>query len=75
MRLTHLLACAFLVIAPLSADGPETPSVANDVRVVSALELARTWLEAQRAYDQIPGRLGGHRRRSTGALERRVRTS
>ena len=27
----------------------------NDVRVVSALELARTWLEAQRAYDQIPG--------------------
>jgi len=55
MRVTHLLVCAFLVIAPVSADGPETPSVANDVRVVSALELARTWLEAQRAYDQIPG--------------------
>lgn len=55
MRLTHLLACAFLVIAPLSADGQDTPSVASDVRVVSALELARTWLEAQRAYDQIPG--------------------
>src|SRR6185369_7003010 len=55
MRVTHLLVCAFLVIAPVSADSPETPSVANDVRVVSALELARTWLEAQRAYDQIPG--------------------
>ena len=55
MRLTHLLAWAFLVIAPVSADGPDTPSVAGDVRVVSALELARTWLEAQRAYDQIPG--------------------
>jgi CubicO group peptidase (beta-lactamase class C family) len=55
MRLTHLLVCAFLVIAPVSVDGPETPSVANDPRVTSALELARTWLEAQRAYDQIPG--------------------
>src|SRR6185436_11958739 len=55
MRVIHLLVCAFLVIAPVSADGPETPSVANDPRITSALELARTWLEAQRAYDQIPG--------------------
>ena len=55
MRLTHLLVCAFLVIAPVSAAGPDTPSVSSDPRVVSALELARTWLEAQRAYDQIPG--------------------
>jgi CubicO group peptidase (beta-lactamase class C family) len=55
MRFTHLLVCALFVVAPVSAEGPDTPSIANDPRVVSALELARTWLEAQRAYDQIPG--------------------
>ena len=55
MRLKHVLLCAVVLVAPLSASGPEPPSVVNDPRVVSALELARTWLEAQRAYDQIPG--------------------
>lgn len=30
-------------------------AVASDPRVVAAVELARTWLEAQRAYEQIPG--------------------
>ncbi|HQR46888.1 MAG TPA: serine hydrolase [Thermoanaerobaculia bacterium] len=29
--------------------------VAADPRVVQALDLARTWLEAQRAYEQVPG--------------------
>jgi len=34
-----------------SASGP----LAQDPRVASALELARAWLEAQRAYERIPG--------------------
>ena len=38
----------------LAADKP-SPKVANDPRVVQALELARTWLDGQRAYMQIPG--------------------
>ena len=29
--------------------------IANDPRVAAALELARTWVEAQRAYERIPG--------------------
>jgi CubicO group peptidase (beta-lactamase class C family) len=33
----------------------EPPPVASDPRVVSALALARGWLEAQRAYARIPG--------------------
>jgi CubicO group peptidase (beta-lactamase class C family) len=54
------------LLAPTSAapQAPTTPTpqpssspapVGDDPRVVSALELARTWLEAQRAYDQVPG--------------------
>ncbi len=31
------------------------PTLAEHRRVAQALELARVWLEAQRAYDQIPG--------------------
>lgn len=52
-------ACAVLlsVFTPLAfaAEPPSPKSVANDPRVQSALELARTWLEAERAYDRIPG--------------------
>ena len=44
-----LLALAFSI--PAAAQ----PAVASDPRVASALELARTWLEAQRAYERIPG--------------------
>jgi len=55
MRLKHLLLCAVLLACPLSAAAPDAASIAGDPRVASALELARTWLEAQRAYDQIPG--------------------
>jgi CubicO group peptidase (beta-lactamase class C family) len=29
--------------------------IGNDPRVAAALELARTWVEAQRAYERIPG--------------------
>jgi CubicO group peptidase (beta-lactamase class C family) len=44
------LALAVLAGAPLRAqDAAEHP------RVAQAVELARVWLEAQRAYDQIPG--------------------
>lgn len=39
--------------ARLTAQAPSP--VAKDPRVVSALELARAWLEAQRAYARIPG--------------------
>jgi CubicO group peptidase (beta-lactamase class C family) len=55
MRFKHVLIGLVLAVASLSAAEPETPSIATDPRVVSALELGRTWLEAQRAYDQIPG--------------------
>lgn len=33
----------------------QAQSLSDDPRVAQALELARTWLEAQSAYDQIPG--------------------
>jgi CubicO group peptidase (beta-lactamase class C family) len=54
-------ASAFLVLllagTAYGADSSKKPpeSLAKDPRVVQALELARTWLEAQRAYDRIPG--------------------
>jgi CubicO group peptidase (beta-lactamase class C family) len=44
-----------LVVARVSAAGPEARPVGDDPRVVAAVELARTWLEAQRAYEQVPG--------------------
>jgi CubicO group peptidase (beta-lactamase class C family) len=53
------VACALLLSAftafAFAAEPPSAKSVANDPRVQSALELARTWLEAKRAYDRIPG--------------------
>src|SRR5512139_1999378 len=39
-----------LIYAPARAQ-----SVADDPRVKDAIALAQVWLEAQRAYDQIPG--------------------
>ncbi|MEE9125451.1 MAG: serine hydrolase [candidate division NC10 bacterium] len=47
-RVLVLLACA--IAAPAGAQ-----SLRDDARVASAIELARTWLEALRAYEQIPG--------------------
>jgi CubicO group peptidase (beta-lactamase class C family) len=35
--------------------GSEAPPPSDDPRVAAAVELARTWVEAQRAYDQLPG--------------------
>jgi CubicO group peptidase (beta-lactamase class C family) len=50
------LALAALGAQSLDAQAPkETPGVAARPKVAEALELARVWLEAQRAYDQIPG--------------------
>ena len=55
---------ASIVVASLAAAAaargqqsapPSTAALAQDPRVVSALELARAWLEAQRAYERIPG--------------------
>jgi CubicO group peptidase (beta-lactamase class C family) len=43
-----------LLFAALSLSSTAQP-IANDPRVAAALELARTWLEAQRAYERIPG--------------------
>jgi CubicO group peptidase (beta-lactamase class C family) len=53
MRLLGGILCGLGLAARLS--GADPPSVAADPRVVSALALARGWLEAQRAYARIPG--------------------
>jgi CubicO group peptidase (beta-lactamase class C family) len=44
-----------LLIAVWSAGAATTNKIANDPRVKTAVEAARIWLEAQRAYDRIPG--------------------
>ena len=49
------LMLAALAATRLPAAEAPAPSVAKDPRVVSALALARGWLEAQRAYGRIPG--------------------
>ena len=54
------VACALLILVLAGAASgteppPATRNIAKDPRIVQALELARTWLEAQRAYDRIPG--------------------
>ncbi len=49
---------AFLVLLAGAAAGlgqSASAPIAQDPRVASALELARAWLEAQRAYERIPG--------------------
>ncbi|MGB7295500.1 MAG: serine hydrolase [Candidatus Aminicenantales bacterium] len=49
----------FVVVVVLSvvfgATGAAADTLASDPRVQTALEAARIWLEAQRAYDGIPG--------------------
>ena len=44
-----------LVLAVSVVSVPAADKVASDARVKTALEAARIWLEAQRAYDRIPG--------------------
>ena len=54
MTFRRALGSSLLVLLaahPASADEP----IAADPRVVQALELAKTWLDAQRAYEQVPG--------------------
>ena len=41
--------------APAPAAAERKKSIATDPRVLAALEAMRVWLEAQRAYDEIPG--------------------
>jgi CubicO group peptidase (beta-lactamase class C family) len=51
---TGRLACLLSLVLS-AARGASAQSLADDPRVAQRLELARVWLEAQRAYDQIPG--------------------
>jgi len=53
--LSVVLVLAWACAEVLGAAEKPAPSVASDPRVVSALALARGWLEAQRAYARIPG--------------------
>ena len=58
MRLTRKLSVGlFSAWAAIGlADDPKPPaSIARDPRVLQALDLAKAWLEGQRAYMQIPG--------------------
>lgn len=54
MRLFRAASVALLVVAVLGWIGSEQVEPQHP-RIAQALELARVWLEAQRAYDQIPG--------------------
>ena len=54
MRFAYAMACA-VALAVLGAPPMRAQAPAGHPRVAEALELARVWLEAQRAYDQIPG--------------------
>jgi CubicO group peptidase (beta-lactamase class C family) len=42
------------LVALLAVPGTVSAQVADDARVAEALAAARTWLEAERAYEQIP---------------------
>lgn len=53
MRLTSLVRAGLFLALPCAALNAQ--SIATNDRVWQATELLKTWLEAQRAYDQIPG--------------------
>jgi CubicO group peptidase (beta-lactamase class C family) len=55
MTVRTLLRPARLVALFLPLTALDAQSIANHDRVKQATELLKTWLEAQRAYDQIPG--------------------
>ena len=45
-----------VLLSVMALAGPARPQcLADDPRVASALEVVRVWLDAQRAYEQIPG--------------------
>lgn len=51
----RIVARIVTLVLPLPLVALEAQTVANNERVRQATELLKTWLEAQRAYDQIPG--------------------
>lgn len=50
-----LLVAPILVAGALMGAAPAAAQVAEDPAVAEALEVARVWLDAQMAYEQIPG--------------------
>lgn len=54
MRPLRATIIVLLAVVPIGAPA-RAQSVADDPRVKTAVALAQTWLEAQRAFDQIPG--------------------
>ena len=54
MLLRRITPACLLLAATLTVRAAE-PSLAEDPRVASALELGRAWLDAERAYQQVPG--------------------
>lgn len=54
MRIDRFIV-VIVLSAVLSIAGAAADTLASDPRVRTALEAARIWLEAQRAYDRIPG--------------------
>ena len=45
----------FTLLACLGGSGATAQGLADDPRVTQRLEAVRVWLEAQRAYDRVPG--------------------
>ena len=54
MLLRRVVPACFLLITAFPARAAE-PALSDDPRVASALEFARAWLDAERAYEQVPG--------------------
>ncbi|HYB52276.1 MAG TPA: serine hydrolase [Thermoanaerobaculia bacterium] len=55
MSIRRCSLAAILAVLALPGLAAAQASVASDPRVASAVELARVWLEAERAYERIPG--------------------
>jgi CubicO group peptidase (beta-lactamase class C family) len=55
MRPTFLAGLAGLIVLVPQPAAPQTARLADDAKVAEALEVMRVWLEAERAYDRIPG--------------------
>jgi len=51
----RVLACVLLIASVSVRAAEPSPSPDDDPRVASAVELARAWLDAERAYEQVPG--------------------